>query len=64
MQGRSPGAGDHVRAVSARELERRRPDYLLLLAWSFARPVMGSPRAFAESGGKRIVPVPAPTVIG
>jgi hypothetical protein len=50
--------------VSARELERRRPGYLLLLAWSFARPVMESQRAFAETGGKFIVPVPTPTVIG
>ncbi|WP_437935621.1 methyltransferase domain-containing protein [Sorangium sp. So ce341] len=56
--------GMHIPVVSAREIERRRPDYLLLLAWNFARPVMESQRAFAESGGKFIVPVPTPTVIG
>ncbi|WP_437568276.1 methyltransferase C-terminal domain-containing protein [Sorangium sp. So ce542] len=56
--------GMHIPVVSAREIERRRPDYLLPFAWSFARPVMESQRAFAESGGKLIVPVPTPTVIG
>ncbi|WP_433928927.1 class I SAM-dependent methyltransferase [Sorangium cellulosum] len=56
--------GMHIPVVSALELERRRPDHLLILAWNFAQPVMESQRAFAERGGKFIVPVPTPTVIG
>ena len=39
-------------------LAERRPDYLLLLAWNFARPIIDRHSAFRAQGGKFIVPLP------
>jgi len=50
--------GLHVPIVSAEEITRRTPDYLLILAWNFAEPIMAAHRKFSEGGGKFIVPLP------
>ncbi len=50
--------GLHIPIVSADEIYNRRPDYLLVLAWNFADSIMERHRAFAEAGGKFIVPLP------
>ncbi|MEK7557409.1 MAG: class I SAM-dependent methyltransferase, partial [Patescibacteria group bacterium] len=42
---------------------RGTPDYLIILAWNFAEPIMKNNAYFAEAGGKWIVPVPEPKVI-
>ncbi|MFC7333130.1 methyltransferase domain-containing protein [Rhodocista pekingensis] len=55
-----PGLGLPIRPVEA--LESDRPDYLLILAWNFGREIMAQQRAFAEAGGRFILPVPTPTV--
>jgi hypothetical protein len=52
----SPGL--HVPIVGAQVLEERRPDYLLLLAWNFARPIIERHAAFRAAGGRFIVPLP------
>jgi SAM-dependent methyltransferase len=53
----------HVPVTNASELYRRRPEYLLILAWNFAEPIMAAHREYARHGGKFIVPMPAPQVI-
>lgn len=56
--------GTHIQVVSSEKLNRStRPDYILVLAWNFAGPIMDKLTSFSESGGKFIVPVPTPTVI-
>ena len=56
--------GTHIPVVPSEKLNRfPRPDYVLILAWNFAEPIMDKLSAFSESGGKFIVPVPTPTVI-
>jgi len=50
--------GLHVPIVSSDELARRTPDFLLILAWNFAEPIMAAHRDFSEGGGKFIVPLP------
>lgn len=52
----SPGL--HIPIVSSRAIHEHRPDYLLLLAWSFAGPIMAKQRAFSDGGGKFILPLP------
>jgi len=51
--------GLHVPIVSAEEITRRTPDFLLILAWNFAEPIMAAHKYFSEGGGKFIVPLPA-----
>ncbi len=56
-QGRfSPGM--HIPVLPAQAIYERRPDYLLLLAWNFAGPIIEKHRAFRDSGGRFIIPLP------
>lgn len=52
----SPGL--HIPVLPSSAIYESRPDYLLLLAWNFAEPIMGKHGAFSESGGRFIVPLP------
>jgi len=57
----SPGL--HVPVVPAAALAERRPDYLVILAWNFAAPIIAKCQAFAEAGGRFIVPLPTVRVV-
>jgi len=50
--------GLHVPVLPSSEIQLRAPDYLLLLAWNFAEPIMRNNADFVEAGGKFIIPVP------
>ncbi len=50
--------GLHIPIVSPERMYRERPDYLVVLAWNFAEPIMAKHQAFREQGGRFIVPVP------
>lgn len=52
----SPGM--HIPVVSSADGFARRPDYLVILAWNFATPIIAKNAAFREGGGKFIVPIP------
>jgi len=51
-----PGVG--IPILAAEELERRRPDYTLLLAWNFADEIIDQQQSYRTAGGMFIVPVP------
>src|SRR5665647_1662101 len=51
-----PGVG--IPILAAEELERRRPDYTLLLAWNFADEILEQQQSYRAAGGTFIVPVP------
>jgi len=53
----------HIPVMAPDELYRRRPDYLLVLAWNFAEPIMSAHRRFAEEGGRFVVPMPEARVV-
>ena len=53
----SPGNG--IPIVDRSILERDPPDYLVILAWNFAREIMGNTTNYREQGGKYIIPIPS-----
>ena len=50
--------GYHVPVVPSSAMYEQRPDYVLILAWNFAGPVMKNHRAYTDAGGHFIVPIP------
>ncbi len=57
----SPGM--HIPVVPSSELYARKPDYVVILAWNFAQPIIDKHAAFREQGGRFIVPLPRVEVI-
>ena len=53
----------HIPILSADELYKRKPDYVLILAWNFAEPIMEMHREYGENIGKFILPMPEPKVV-
>ena len=53
--------GHHLPVVPSSYLYEpaHRPDYVLILAWNFAEPIMRAHRKFLDAGGHFIVPLPA-----
>lgn len=56
--------GKRIPVVSSKKLDSDPPDYLLILAWNFAEPIMEKNKEFKKKGGKFIIPVPHPRVVG
>jgi hypothetical protein len=55
--------GVHIPIRNPDVIKKDKPDYILLLAWNFAKEIMEKEKWFLESGGKFIVPVPEPFVV-
>ena len=53
----SPGNG--IPIVDRSMLDRDPPDYLVILAWNFAREIMENTSAYSEQGGRYIIPIPS-----
>jgi SAM-dependent methyltransferase len=50
--------GQHVPVVPSSVMYAQKPDYVLILAWNFAAPILKSHRAYTDAGGHFIVPIP------
>lgn len=50
--------GTHIPVVSSKMLDDERPDYVVILAWNFAKEILEKTRKYAEQGVKFIVPLP------
>lgn len=53
----------HIPVYSADVLYERRPDYLLILAWNFAEPIMRMHKAYRNEVGQFILPMPEPEIV-
>lgn len=61
-QGRlMPGA--RLPIVDPLEIMKRKPDYLLILAWNFADEIMRQQQAYHAAGGRYIIPVPEVRIV-
>ena len=53
----------HVPVVPTGELYRRGPDFVLILAWNFAEPIMAMHKRYVDQGGRFILPMPEPRIV-
>ena len=51
--------GQHLPVYPSEVLAERRPDWVLLLAWRYAEPIMRRHEAYRQAGGRFLVPLPA-----
>ena len=55
--------GEHIPVYSSEEIYARNPDYIVILAWRYADPIVSRHQEFLERGGHFIVPIPAPQIV-
>ena len=53
----------HIPVLSAEALYDQKPDYLLILAWNFSKPIMKMHEKYSNEIGKFIIPMPEPKVV-
>lgn len=56
--------GSHIPIKSDDMLLRDKPDYAVLLAWNFENEIVKNNQDFLNQGGKFIVPIPKPRIVG
>jgi len=53
----------HIPVLSTEALYESKPDYVLILAWNFAEPIMKMHQKYGEEGGHFILPMPEPEIV-
>jgi SAM-dependent methyltransferase len=56
--------GDHIPILPTKALYEQMPDYVFILAWIHAQPIINNNRAYLERGGRFILCVPEIRVVG
>ena len=54
----------HIPIISEKEAKSLNPDYFLVLPWHFRKGILEREKAFLESGGKFIFPLPVIEIVG
>lgn len=55
--------GTHIPVVSSKFLDEQKPDFVLILAWNFAKEILEKTKKYAEQGTKFIIPLPELVVV-
>jgi len=53
----------HIPVVPSEELYVRKPDYVVILAWQYAAPIMIKHLRFEKQGGRFVVPLPSLQIV-
>ena len=53
----------HIPVLSVQAIYEKKPDYILILAWNFSKPIMKMHKAYSDNIGKFILPMPEPEII-
>ncbi len=53
----------HIPVLSADALYKMKPDYVIILAWNFAEPIMQMHKKYSEQVGQFILPMPNPEIV-
>lgn len=56
--------GHHIPILPPQAIYERRPDYVIILAWRFSRPIIKKHQAYLDQGGRFIVPLPKIELFG
>ncbi len=56
--------GTKIPILHQDELQKRTPDYTIILAWNFAEEIMRQQSGYLEKGGNFIIPIPELKIIG
>lgn len=55
--------GGQIKVFSDKEINLKRPNYAILLAWNFAKEIIRNNKNFIKTGGKLIIPIPKLKII-
>lgn len=55
--------GHHIKVMPSQSLYDQKPDYVLILAWRYADPIIKKHQRFLDQGGHFIVPMPKLNII-